>query len=94
MFSCLGDNCDWAPNIMPNLAQTFHALHESDDILILPNAWDAGSAKVIEDAGAGYFANPTGGLSGHCAVDWSPSGIDNCVTFSGSRTSFVDLEMH
>ena len=63
MFSCLGDNCDWAPNIMPNLAQTFRALHESDDILILPNAWDAGSAKVIEDAGAKAIATSSAGVA-------------------------------
>src|ERR1051326_2616860 len=63
MFSCLGDNCDWAPNIMPNLAQTFRALHESDDILILPNAWDAGSAKVIENAGAKAIATSSAGVA-------------------------------
>ena len=34
---------------MPNLAKTFRALHEAEDLLILPNAWDAASAKVIED---------------------------------------------
>ncbi len=35
-------------------ADAFHALHR--DLLILPNAWDAGSARVIQDAGAKAIA--------------------------------------
>jgi len=35
-------------------AASFHALHR--DLLILPNAWDAGSARVIQDAGAAAIA--------------------------------------
>lgn len=38
----------------PQDAATFHALHR--DLLILPNAWDAGSARVIQDAGATAIA--------------------------------------
>jgi 2-methylisocitrate lyase-like PEP mutase family enzyme len=48
---------------MPNLAQTFHSLHKQKDILILPNAWDAGSAKVIEDAGAKAIATSSAGVA-------------------------------
>ena len=50
-------------NDMPNLAETFHALHKQNDILILPNAWDAGSAKVIEDAGANAIATSSAGVA-------------------------------
>ena len=48
---------------MTNLAKSFHALHEEKDILILPNAWDAGSAKVIEDAGAKAIATSSAGVA-------------------------------
>lgn len=48
---------------MPNLARQFHSLHEQNDILILPNAWDAGSAKVIEDAGAQAIATSSAGVA-------------------------------
>jgi 2-methylisocitrate lyase-like PEP mutase family enzyme len=48
---------------MPNLAQIFHSLHKQKDILILPNAWDAGSAKVIEDAGAKAIATSSVGVA-------------------------------
>lgn len=48
---------------MPNLADNFHSLHEQKDILILPNAWDAGSARVIEDAGAKAIATSSAGVA-------------------------------
>ena len=38
----------------PQDAASFHALHR--DLLILPNAWDAASARVIQDAGAAAVA--------------------------------------
>ena len=48
---------------MANLAKTFHSLHKQKEILILPNAWDAGSAKVIEDAGAKAIATSSAGVA-------------------------------
>ena len=48
---------------MSNLAETFHSLHKEKDILVLPNAWDAGSAKVIEDAGAKAIATSSAGVA-------------------------------
>jgi 2-methylisocitrate lyase-like PEP mutase family enzyme len=48
---------------MPNQTQTFRSLHKADDILILPNAWDAVSAKVIEDAGAKAIATTSAGVA-------------------------------
>jgi len=47
-----------------NLARVFHELHRSG-LLILPNAWDAGSARVIEDSGAKAIATSS------AAVAWS-----------------------
>src|SRR6266481_1805671 len=49
-------------NTMPNLAETFHGLHRQKEILILPNAWDAGSARLIEDAGAKAIATSSAGV--------------------------------
>jgi 2-methylisocitrate lyase-like PEP mutase family enzyme len=48
---------------MTNLAKTFRSLHEQNDILVLPNAWDTGSAKVIEDAGAKAIATSSAGVA-------------------------------
>jgi 2-methylisocitrate lyase-like PEP mutase family enzyme len=43
----------------------FAELHKGPDLLILPNAWDAGSARVIELAGARAIATSS------AAVAWS-----------------------
>ena len=46
-------------------AKTFAALHAGPKLLILPNAWDAGSARVIESAGAKAIATSS------AAVAWA-----------------------
>src|SRR5260370_38490303 len=51
-------------NSMPNLAEIFRSLHRQEDILILPNAWDAGSARLIKDAGAKAIATSSAGVVG------------------------------
>ena len=40
----------------------FRQLHEGD-LLILPNAWDAGSARLIESRGAKAIATTSAGLA-------------------------------
>ncbi|MGH7857135.1 MAG: isocitrate lyase/phosphoenolpyruvate mutase family protein [Candidatus Binatia bacterium] len=44
-------------------ALAFHALHRSDRILVLPNAWDAASARIFELAGARAVATSSAGLA-------------------------------
>ncbi|MEM7354074.1 MAG: isocitrate lyase/phosphoenolpyruvate mutase family protein [Acidobacteriota bacterium] len=43
-------------------ADTFHQLHRQPP-LILPNAWDAGSARLIEQAGAPAIATTSAGVA-------------------------------
>lgn len=42
---------------------SFRALHDNAEPLLLPNAWDAGSARVIENAGAAAIATTSAGLA-------------------------------
>jgi 2-methylisocitrate lyase-like PEP mutase family enzyme len=46
-----------------DLAETFRRLHVRGTPLVLPNAWDAGSARVIEAAGARAIATSSSGAS-------------------------------
>jgi 2-methylisocitrate lyase-like PEP mutase family enzyme len=48
----------------PGLADKFHALHK--DFLILANAWDPGSARMIESCGAAAIATTSSGLGWSC----------------------------
>ncbi len=49
----------------PEAAKRFHALHAGPDVLLLPNAWDAVSARVVEEAGAKAIATSS------AAVAWA-----------------------
>ncbi|MES1198387.1 MAG: isocitrate lyase/phosphoenolpyruvate mutase family protein [Pseudomonadota bacterium] len=49
----------------PETAATFQALHRGPNVLVLANAWDAGTAKVVEHAGAKAIATSS------AAVAWS-----------------------
>lgn len=46
-------------------AAAFHALHAGPDVLVLPNAWDAASAAMMQDAGAKAVATSS------AAVAWA-----------------------
>ncbi|MCX5740593.1 MAG: isocitrate lyase/phosphoenolpyruvate mutase family protein, partial [Proteobacteria bacterium] len=44
-------------------AQTFRELHAPGQMLLLANAWDAGSARLIESCGAAAIATTSAGLA-------------------------------
>jgi len=46
----------------PTAASRFRSLHAPGELLVLPNAWDAGSAKLIESLGARAIATTSAGL--------------------------------
>ena len=44
-------------------AQLFHGLHRNGEPVILANAWDVASARVVEDAGAAAVATTSAGVA-------------------------------
>lgn len=44
-------------------SKTFRDLHQSADLFVLPNAWDAGSARLIESRGAKAIATTSAGVA-------------------------------
>jgi 2-methylisocitrate lyase-like PEP mutase family enzyme len=44
-------------------AEAFRAMHHAQRILLLPNAWDVSSARVIEAAGFGAIATTSAGVA-------------------------------
>lgn len=48
---------------MTTTADQFHALHAGPDVLLLPNAWDAASAALMEDAGAKAVATSSAAVA-------------------------------
>jgi 2-methylisocitrate lyase-like PEP mutase family enzyme len=44
-------------------AEAFRAMHNSGDILLLPNVWDIASARIIEEAGFPAIATTSAGVA-------------------------------
>lgn len=44
-------------------AVSFRAMHGGEKILVLPNAWDVASARVVEEAGFGAIATTSAGVA-------------------------------
>ena len=44
-------------------AQAFRAMHRSEKILVLPNAWDVASARILEEAGTAAIATTSAGVA-------------------------------
>ena len=44
-------------------AERFRQLHHGPKILLLPNAWDAASARIFEDAGFPAIATTSAGVA-------------------------------
>ncbi|RKR88986.1 2-methylisocitrate lyase-like PEP mutase family enzyme [Micromonospora pisi] len=63
-------------------AETFRALHTSDEPIVLVNAWDVASARIIEAAGARAVATTSAGVA------WSLGAQDGDTL---ARTLAVDL---
>src|ERR1043166_1172007 len=51
---------------MTDRAKEFHRLHHSDAPLRLANAWDAGSARLVESCGAAAIATTSSGVAWAC----------------------------
>jgi len=44
-------------------AQAFRAMHHGEKTLVLPNAWDVASARILEEAGAAAIATTSAGVA-------------------------------
>jgi 2-methylisocitrate lyase-like PEP mutase family enzyme len=73
-------------------AKAFAALHAGPGILILPNAWDAGSARVIESAGATAIATSSAAVAwAHGYPDGQYMPFDTLLATVGEMTRVVKI---
>ncbi len=49
--------------INDNIGSIFRKLHESQDLFVMPNPWDAGSAKIFSRCGFKALATTSGGMA-------------------------------
>jgi 2-methylisocitrate lyase-like PEP mutase family enzyme len=73
-------------------AAEFRTLHAGPGLLILPNAWDAGSARVVEKAGARAIATSSAAVAwGHGYPDGQTLPLDSLVATLGAIVRVVDV---
>ena len=78
----------------PDLATAFHRLHAGPDVLLLANAWDAGSARLIESLGARAIATTSAGVAwahGYPDGDALPTSLVLATTEAIARVIRVPL---
>ncbi|GLY77878.1 hypothetical protein Airi01_061450 [Actinoallomurus iriomotensis] len=85
---------DWWTALMTSdikaKAELFHTLH--DGILVLPNAWDAISARLVADAGARAVATTSAGVAWSLgAADGGTLGQDRAVDLIARVVAAVDV---
>jgi 2-methylisocitrate lyase-like PEP mutase family enzyme len=77
--------------IQADKARTFLALHRPGDPLLLPNPWDAGSARILADLGFAALATTS---SGFAATVGRPDGgvtRDEALAHAGAIVAATDL---
>lgn len=79
-------------NILRDRALAFRALHVPGRPLVLPNAWDAASARLVEDAGAAAVATTSAGLAWALGVaDGDRLDLDRSMAAVARITSTVTV---
>jgi 2-methylisocitrate lyase-like PEP mutase family enzyme len=51
------------PSQQKNKADLFRALHSGSEVLLLPNAWDVASARIVEESGVPAIATTSAGIA-------------------------------
>jgi 2-methylisocitrate lyase-like PEP mutase family enzyme len=80
----------------PDLATRFAALHRGPEVLLLPNAWDAGSARLIESRGARAIATTSAAVAwahGYPDGDAVPTALVVATTAAIARVIRVPLSV-
>src|SRR5262245_63961152 len=72
-------------------ADRFLALHHGDTPLLMPNAWDAGSARLFESLGFDAVATTSSGFAATLGrLDGSVS-LDEAIAHSATLVAAVDV---
>jgi 2-methylisocitrate lyase-like PEP mutase family enzyme len=66
-------------------AETFRALHERPGLFVIPNPWDAGSARLLADLGFPALATTSAGLAYSLGKPDGRGAVDRAETLANAR---------
>ncbi|WP_019810757.1 isocitrate lyase/PEP mutase family protein [Saccharomonospora halophila] len=71
--------------------ETFRALHHTEDVLLLPNAWDAGSARILRHLGFRAVATTSSGAAAARGLPDGALGRDEVLAHCAELVGAVDV---
>jgi len=75
-------------------AKQFQELHHNNQLLVLPNVWDAGSAKIFEKSGFKAVATTSAGIAYSLGYpDGEHLTIDELITLTKKITERIDIPL-
>ena len=72
-------------NTQSGRAETFRALHERPGLFVIPNPWDAGSARLLADLGFPALATTSAGLAYSLGKPDGRGAVDRTETLANAR---------
>src|SRR5260221_2595555 len=90
----MATNKNQSNKVMSKLAKTFRDLHSSTSLLVLPNAWDAGSARLFENTGAKAIATTSAGVAWALGyLDGTVLPVEKLAAVVGSITTVIEVPL-
>jgi 2-methylisocitrate lyase-like PEP mutase family enzyme len=83
-----------SPSPVTTIRERFRALHDANDIFIMPNPWDVGSARVLESLGFPALATTSSGLAATLGKHDQHLSRDELVVHVASITAAVDVPLN
>jgi 2-methylisocitrate lyase-like PEP mutase family enzyme len=78
----------------PALCQRFRELHERQQVFLIPNPWDIGSARLLESLGFEALATSSSGLAASLGCTDMTIGRDAVVAHVAALTASIDIPLN
>lgn len=72
----------------------FHDLHRSDDLFVMPNPWDVGSARMLADAGFPALATTSAGFAGTLGRRDGEVGLEELLRHTVDMSAAVNVPLN
>lgn len=72
----------------------FHELHAADELFVMPNPWDAGSARILESLGFPALATTSSGFANSIGVDDGHVELDVLLAHVATLTAAIDVPLN
>jgi 2-methylisocitrate lyase-like PEP mutase family enzyme len=76
------------------LRARFHELHAAEGLFVMPNPWDAGSARILESLGFPALATTSSGFANSIGVEDGQVDLDQLLAHTATLTAAIDIPLN